>query len=138
VPPSRLFFHSHARLQRALALVRRSRCVFGVERQSNSADHTQDALFLATFLCSKAVASAPLEQRNQQIAKALDLYHETRHTRGRDVQRTSREAGLLYEFCGVGGEADDMEKLAKNLDSRMRWIWQYDVEGELKRAVASL
>jgi len=65
-------------------------------------------------------------------------YQRVRHHRGREVQKTSREAGLLYEFQGVNGEGDDLEKIAGNLQGRMGWIWEWDIEGELEKALKSL
>jgi salicylate hydroxylase len=66
------------------------------------------------------------------------VYERVRHERGVQVKRTSREAGLLYEFCGVKGEGRDLEKVGVNLGARMPWIWEYDTEGELKRALAEV
>jgi hypothetical protein len=44
----------------------------------------------------------------------------------------------LYEGRGVGGEGQSLEKVAENLNERMRWIWEYDTEGELKRMMDRL
>lgn len=54
------------------------------------------------------------------------------------VKRTSREAGLLYEFLGVKGEGRDLEAVGENLLSRMGWIWEWDTEGELGSALEEL
>lgn len=99
---------------------------------------SQDALFIATLLCHPSVADSSPSDRSARLAKVLDVYHDTRHTRGRDVQRTSRQAGMLYEFCGVHNERDDIAKLAKELDGRMRWIWEWDATVELAKAVDML
>jgi salicylate hydroxylase len=42
---------------------------------------------------------------------------------------------MLYEFQGVGGEGDDLEKIARNLQGRMGWIWEWDIRSELERAL---
>ena len=52
------------------------------------------------------------------------------------MQKTSREAGLLYEFRGVHGESDNLDKIAQNLEQRMRRIWEWDVK-ELAEALKS-
>jgi len=43
---------------------------------------------------------------------------------------------LLYEFRGVHGEGDNLDKVAQNLEQRMRWIWEWDVK-ELAEALKS-
>lgn len=52
--------------------------------------------------------------------------------------KTSHEAGLLYEFCGVNGEGRDLKKMGDNLASRMDWVWSYPTQGELQRALREL
>lgn len=54
------------------------------------------------------------------------------------MQTTSHTQGELYEFHGIGGEGDDCEKLAKSLNEKMRWIWEYDVDGQLSSALGEL
>lgn len=36
---------------------------------------------------------------------------------------------------GVHGEGDDVEKLTKSLTTRLGWIWGYDMQSELDRAL---
>jgi len=95
----------------------------------------QDALFLNAILCSPDVRGS---ERNYKIDQALKTYQRVRHRRGHDVQKTSREAGLLYEFRGVHGEGDNVDKISQNLEQRMRWIWEWDIEKELEEAFRSL
>lgn len=52
------------------------------------------------------------------------------------MQITSAQAGLLYEGRGVHGEGQDFEKVKANLDDRMKWIWDYDIEGNVKAMLA--
>lgn len=54
------------------------------------------------------------------------------------MAKTSREAGLLYEFSGVDGEGSDTKKMGDNLVKRMDWIWTYDTEKELQKALNQL
>lgn len=69
----------------------------------------------------------------EKLQKALELYQRYRHDRAAQVQITSAQAGLLYEGRGVGGEGQDFDKVKANLDERMKWIWEYDVDGNVKR-----
>lgn len=100
--------------------------------------HPQDALFIARILCAPSVTTAPLSQRTSAIQKALEVYSAVRHERGSKVVTTSREAGLLYEFCGVNGEGSDLKKVGDSLRERMNWIWEMDTEAELKKALEML
>lgn len=49
--------------------------------------------------------------------------------------RKGREAGLVYEFENeqIG---TDFDALRKNLETRFAWIWDEDLEAELKEAEA--
>ncbi|GAA5875245.1 hypothetical protein JCM8547_006878 [Rhodosporidiobolus lusitaniae] len=97
---------------------------------------TEDALFISRLLTAPAVAH--VSDRPKAIRRALEAYEKARHQHSLDVQRTSRECGLLYEFCGVNGEGDDVEKLKASLEYRLRWIWDYDLEKAAEEAVQSL
>jgi len=98
----------------------------------------EDSLYIAALLCDLSVAASPTQSRSAQVKKALSIYSELRHPRSTKVQRTSREAGLLYEFDGLNGEGDDLDRITEALQKRMQWIWEYDVPAELERAVETL
>jgi salicylate hydroxylase len=66
------------------------------------------------------------------------VYLKYRQERGTKVQITSYEAGELYEFHGPNGEGEDIEKLKASLETRMGWIWEYDVEANLSAALGEL
>lgn len=70
-------------------------------------------------------------QDKKDIAKAFAVYDQVRRPRSQNLVKTSREAGLLYEMELVG---EDREKIKANLESRMKWLWEYDIEGELREA----
>jgi len=92
---------------------------------------------LSAILCSPNVCkSGPMEQ-NDKMDQALKTYQLVQHRQGCEVQKTSREAGLLYEFQGVQGEGDDLGKIAWDLEQRMCWIWEWDIEKELATALKS-
>jgi salicylate hydroxylase len=94
---------------------------------------TEDALFLARLLGSPNVNKS---SNPEKLQKALELYQKYRHDRAAKVQITSAQAGLLYEGRGVEGEGQDFDKVKANLDDRMRWIWDYDVDGNVKAMLA--
>ncbi|KAK4055930.1 hypothetical protein OIO90_002923 [Microbotryomycetes sp. JL221] len=98
----------------------------------------EDALFIAALLSNSKTSSTTLDRRPEAIQKALQVYEQTRHERGVKVKRTSREAGLLYEMCGVDGEGRDTTKMGENLRKRMNWIWDWDTKSELDKALNML
>lgn len=51
---------------------------------------------------------------------------------------TSRKAGLLYDFRGVNGKGEDVEKIRKAFHGRINWIWEYELEGKLNAALLKL
>ena len=98
----------------------------------------EDALFIGVLLCSPHTAVTSPQDRPAAIQRALQVYEQTRHERGVRVKTTSREAGLLYEMCGVAGEGRDVDKMGENLRTRMPWIWDWDTQAELDKALKML
>lgn len=45
---------------------------------------------------------------------------------------------MLYEFFGVDGEGDDLDKIKASLEHRLKWIWEWDTKGELEKVLATL
>ena len=70
---------------------------------------------------------------NTDLAKAFRAYDATRRPRSQKLVKTSREAGMLWEFEGEG-VGDDLEALEQNAVKRMDWIWDYDITEDLERA----
>lgn len=70
----------------------------------------------------------------QTLPSVLKTYDMTRRPRATRVLETSAEAGMLYEYRDPYGAGDDIEKISKRLHGRMEWIWDIDLEVELKRA----
>ncbi|GAA5943555.1 FAD-dependent oxidoreductase [Sporobolomyces koalae] len=95
----------------------------------------EDALFLSRLIATRFVTEA--RNRNEAIDRALKVYVDTRHARAQRVQQTSDEAGKLYEFMDPVAR-DNLEQMRVNLENRMRWIWEYDVEAQVERAVQTL
>ncbi|GAA5881245.1 hypothetical protein JCM1840_000638 [Sporobolomyces johnsonii] len=97
----------------------------------------EDSLFLAAILAHPSVASAPLSSRSSAIDRALSIYQTERHPRAKKVQTTSHEAGMLYEFLDPQA-GSDLDKIKANLETRMKWIWEFDIEAEIKRMLQLL
>ncbi|KAL9062368.1 MAG: hypothetical protein Q9157_008985, partial [Trypethelium eluteriae] len=70
----------------------------------------------------------------RQLERAFSAYDTVRRPRTQKLVSTSRDAGCLYEFQkeGVG---DDVEALKKDLDGRMRWVWDADLEEHVGEAL---
>ncbi|KAI1100936.1 mannitol 1-phosphate dehydrogenase [Jackrogersella minutella] len=69
----------------------------------------------------------------QDLDKVFRAYDEVRRPRTQKLVKTSREAGMLYEF---ELEGDDLDAIEKNFKGRMGWIWDEDLEQELEKALA--
>jgi salicylate hydroxylase len=69
------------------------------------------------------------------IEKAFSVYDQVRRPRTLRNVKTSKEAGMLYDFELLG---DDLDKIEKDFTSRMNWIWVHDLEAEVKYASVSL
>ncbi|KAI1422928.1 mannitol 1-phosphate dehydrogenase 2 [Xylaria sp. FL1777] len=69
----------------------------------------------------------------EDLDRAFKAYDEVRRPRTQKLVKTSREAGQLWDF---ELEGDDIDALQRNMDNRMRWIWDVDLPAELERARA--
>lgn len=86
----------------------------------------EDAWLLARLLADPKV----LEKRPQAV---LDAYDAVRRPRACRVQRTSWEAGELYEFRDPA-VLEDKERLGKVLAERFDWLWNHDMQEDLLQA----
>ncbi|VVP85457.1 Salicylate hydroxylase [Pseudomonas fluorescens] len=86
----------------------------------------EDAWLLARLLGDKRV----LESNTQDV---LQVYDAIRRPRACRVQRTSWEAGELYEFRDP--QVGDREPLlSTTLASRFDWLWNHDMQSDLAQA----
>lgn len=85
----------------------------------------EDALILSNILGK--VRSA------KQLTLAFQVYDSIRRPRAQKVVKTSQEAGQVYSFTHPE-TGEDMDKIVKNLNERFLWIWEHDLEGDLKKA----
>lgn len=69
------------------------------------------------------------------IEKAFKAYDAIRRPRSQKVVTTSREAAALYEFED-DSLGSDLEKIKARLATRNNWIWDEDLEEQLKEAMA--
>ncbi|PVH87481.1 hypothetical protein DL98DRAFT_509738 [Cadophora sp. DSE1049] len=76
----------------------------------------------------------PSSKFDEEIEACFKAYDEVRRTRTQKVTSTSREMGEIVGFMreGIGG---DLVKMKTNLDTRMDWIWDVDLPGEIARGV---
>ncbi|MGJ7459315.1 salicylate 1-monooxygenase [Halomonas sp. RA08-2] len=86
----------------------------------------EDAQVLASLLNDEAC-----DRQNAQ--RALAAFEEVRHARTCRVQRTSHEAGNVYEYAGEG-IGDDEAKLIENLETRFEWLWNHDPQDDVVAA----
>ena len=67
----------------------------------------------------------------------MRVYESCRQPRGQRIQSTSDEAGRLYEFLDPD-KGDNLVEIRRDLESRMKWIWEYDTEREVASALDAL
>lgn len=77
----------------------------------------------------------PTCQSKDHIAKAFNAYDTVRRPRTQKLVKTSKEAGMLWDFEGEG-VGDDLEALERNAKARMDWIWDYNILEDARRARA--
>jgi salicylate hydroxylase len=85
----------------------------------------EDALILSRLLGQVNETS--------QLASAFQVYDAIRRPRAQAVVRTSQEAGDLYSFSHPEIGAD-MDKIVENFQQRFLWIWEHDLEGDVRLA----
>jgi salicylate hydroxylase len=73
-------------------------------------------------------------QGREQLQNAFRAYDTVRRPRTQKLVTTSRDAACLYEFQ-MPGILDDVNAARENLDGRMRWVWDADLEEHLQEAI---
>jgi salicylate hydroxylase len=72
----------------------------------------------------------------------MHVYQRLRLPRAQRVQKTSREAGEVYELQGEGlaGKTFDecMPELRNKLKDRMNWVWTEDIDAMYEKAAAEM
>ncbi|HCR98343.1 MAG: salicylate 1-monooxygenase [Halomonas sp.] len=78
----------------------------------------EDAYVLASLLTDTSC-----DRHN--VSDVLSAFEQVRYDRTCKAQRTSHEAGDIYEYAGVGSSADET-RLIENLETRFEWLWDHD------------
>ncbi|MBB3192347.1 salicylate 1-monooxygenase [Halomonas cerina] len=86
----------------------------------------EDADVLASLLTEEAC-----DRHNAEAV--LAAFEAVRHARTCKVQRTSHEAGDVYEYAGAG-IGDDEARLIENLETRYDWLWHHDPQDDVVEA----
>jgi salicylate hydroxylase len=67
----------------------------------------------------------------EDLPRAFRAFDQVRRERTEKNVITSKEAGMMYDFELYG---DDLDKIQEGYLSRMQWIWDIDLEEQLKEA----
>ena len=72
--------------------------------------------------------------KSDDVPRALAAYDQVRRPHVQRVVSTSRTAGELMSMsqAGVGS---DLEKMRKEFETRMCWIWEHDLEAQNEAAI---
>ncbi|OTB11584.1 hypothetical protein K445DRAFT_321962 [Daldinia sp. EC12] len=76
-----------------------------------------------------------LVKTSDEVETAFQVYDAIRRPRAQKVVLTSAEAGLIYTWRAPG-IGNDMYKIVENANKRLHWIWQHDLEADIKTAEA--
>lgn len=78
----------------------------------------EDAFVLASLVSDSRCTSA-------NVIEVLSAFERVRLPRASRVQATSFEAGELYEYAAPG-IGDDEQRIARELEQRFDWLWNFD------------
>ena len=97
------------------------------------------ALFLQsqTSSSSSSLLSAPSPRRTKAIEAAFRAYDEVRRPRAQEQVQTTDECGVIYNMLDpISGKEMSMESVLQNLNARFTWIWEHDLEADVKMVEA--
>jgi salicylate hydroxylase len=83
-------------------------------------------VYVLSELLSQCYERADLET-------VFHAYDAVRRPRSQELVKTSKEAGMLWDFEGQG-IGDDLDALRSNAQTRMAWIWDHEISHDLNRA----
>ncbi|KAF2787619.1 FAD/NAD(P)-binding domain-containing protein [Melanomma pulvis-pyrius CBS 109.77] len=76
--------------------------------------------------------STPSPLRTRLVEAAFRAYDEVRRPRAQEQVRTTNECGQIYNLLDpVAG--DDMASVVRDLNARFLWIWEHDLEADVRR-----
>lgn len=64
---------------------------------------------------------------------AFDTYDSICRPRGQGIVHTSDEAGRIFTFTQPE-LGDDIAAITQNLQNRFTWIWEHDLQSDIRRA----
>lgn len=70
---------------------------------------------------------------NADIPRAFAAYDKLRRPRSQRLVKHSRNTGLLYDLQ-LPGVMDDWDKVKDILSANQKWIWEEDLEGDIKES----
>jgi len=65
------------------------------------------------------------------LPRAFRAFDHVRRERTQRLVSTSQETGMIYDFELLG---DDLDKIQKAMQSRLHWIWDFDLGEHLEEA----
>lgn len=83
------------------------------------------------WILSQVLASC---RTRKDLKRAFHAYDLVRRPRSQQLVKTSREAGMLWDMEGEGIEGD-LVALERDAVTRMSWIWDHQIEGDLQKAM---
>ena len=82
-------------------------------------------------LCMSRVMSLVFD--GGDIPRAFAAFDQVRRPRSQRQVQSARHTGVVYDFQGLG-IGDDLEKVKHELGTAREWIWNVDLEAEVKEA----
>ena len=67
------------------------------------------------------------------IPRAFAAFDKVRRPRSQQQVKMARDSGWLYDLQ-LPGYMDDWEKIKGLLESKQRWIWDRDLEADVREA----
>lgn len=69
----------------------------------------------------------------EDIPRAFKAFDQVRRPRSQRLVKVSRESGWLYDLQ-LEGYMDDWDKIAEKLKENQSWIWEHDLEADVREA----
>lgn len=83
----------------------------------------EDAYVMATLIKDASTV--------HDVQRAFRAFEHVRKHRTQRLITTSKEAGMLYDLELLG---DDLDRIEENFMTRMKWIWDIDLDGHVEEA----
>lgn len=80
---------------------------------------------------SNSPLSAPSPLRTRLVEAAFAAYDEVRRPRAQEQVRTTKETGEIYNLMDPE-TGEDMERVVRSLNARFAWIWEHDLDADVR------